>query len=286
MAGNYPDVPDHRMAYDSDGTVVVKIGNTGTNTIWTLAQMQATNDNSTSTKTDGGASAETSTQEWTAFLFPEQRDVNGIYIQGEDRQDSFAVPVQYSNDTTNGRDGTWTSAGTAQIASSVSDLTFRRTQIRSLSITNVKAIRIGGIGRNIYSNYMRTIHIYGHETSTAIKRLFLWHPTLDQRLGAAALDLAEVTQNTNGTKTFRVKNPHTQQANSVVLTTEILTDVTPSVPPQFDYDLGSGYATTQNLGNIAAGAISGVITMRRTTPSNAVLSLFDPRIRVTPASWT
>ncbi|HET7630072.1 MAG TPA: hypothetical protein VFK03_01740, partial [Candidatus Saccharimonadales bacterium] len=198
--------------------------------------------------------------------------------------------AQYSLNTTNGVDGTWTNFP-GSLAGNANNVVKLRTMIMTLPspITSVRSIRLrlaGSYGG--YSDWFNAVHLYGQPTAAG-DRLSFWDPTLDQELAGAALDFGDVQQGNVQTKTFRVKNESSSlTANSVTVDDQAPTDFTPSVPPQYDYSTDGGvtYAQTASLGNLGPGAISGVVTVRKSTPTNAALSLHTLRITATASSWS
>lgn len=290
MAGFYPDVPAARMPYDRDGTIATRVKGDGTTSTVTGADLIKWNDDSSGTWADMGASGETDTQEWVAFIFPELRDLSAMFLMDYDRT-SFAAAVQTSTDTTNGRDGTWTSRGTVTSASSTGNMTTARTEIRTLSVAGVKAVRVCGPGRNVFNSNRRATHIYGTITAGQTPdRVRLWHPTLDQPLSdtPAYFDWGDTAQGSTATKTFRVKNnSSTLTANTITVSREALTDLSPTVVSQLDlsYD-GGGYGSTASIASLAPGAISNLVTLRRQSSATAELGLGWQRIIAAAATWT
>lgn len=132
------------------------------------------------------------------------------------------------------------------------------------------------------------LHIYGKpSTGENDDRLELWHPTLDQRVGAAYFDEGNVPRGSTADLPFRLKNrSSTYTANTITVSIEAATDTSPSVPGQHTFSNGGSYAATTSVSSIAPGAISGTLTLRRITPTNAVLSVWVARIKAVPASWT
>lgn len=283
MAGFYSDVPAPRMAYDNDGTQVYHSNLVAAPTQVTGAALTSFND-----ETSGTGVA---TSNWVILIFPQLRNVSGILF----RQGSVGgatCTVQYSADTTNGNDGIWTTASAA-LPMAFTGGTEHRTGIASVSITNTKAIRlhsnnIGG-DNNIYN-----LHVYGNiAVGETPDRLRPWHPTLDEPLDdnnasdGAWLDWGDVTRGTSADKTFRIKNNSASlTANNISMTTQVLTDTAPTIGPQITYSDGGAFATSINIASLAPGAISSVVTVRRTTPINAVLSVWAWRTNIDAGSWT
>ena len=81
-------------------------------------------------------------------------------------------------------------------------------------------------------------------------------------------------------------NSATLTANSIQLSTTVLTNTTPSLVNQFEYSDGGAFAQTLDIGNLAPGAISPLITVRRNTDISATLSVWTARIDIEPTSWS
>lgn len=285
MAGNYPDAPSWRMAYDRDGTQGYTINSA--NSIVQLTGAELANLNNEGD--DYVAVAGTSTTATLLFVFPELRDLDGYFIRNN--PSAFGAPaltVQTSVDTTNGIDGTWTTIGTpAGINATVK--TAYRTGITSSTALAIRAVRFVGSTGAVSNFQPNAVHLYGEPApGENPNRLALWHPTLDQRVTPAFFDWGNVPRNSSADRTFRVKNlSAVQTANSVRVAMEALTDTTPSVPGQHSISSdGSSFLAQVNIGALSPGAISGVLTLRRVIPSNAALSLWSFRIFAESTTWT
>src|SRR5690606_36979964 len=100
MAGNYPDVPAPRMAYDRDGTIGL-FSNTSflaAPTQWSQGQLDAVNSEGTS-GLGGGFNLQFDASMGYILLFPQLRDVAGITI-GLVNVAGSKGPLQWSADTT------------------------------------------------------------------------------------------------------------------------------------------------------------------------------------------
>ena len=101
------------------------------------------------------------------------------------------------------------------------------------------------------------------------------------------IDWGDTVRGTSADRTFRVKNNSaTLTANSIQLSTTVLTNTTPSLVNQFEYSDGGAFAQTLDIGNLAPGAISPLITVRRNTDISATLSVWTARIDIEPTSWS
>ena len=294
MAGSYADVPNHRLAYDRDGTIVVWWAANTPGTIITLsaASRQALNGERDVGSVVGTWGDGANNQPRVAFLFPAPIALSHYFVSNGATGVSpfdwtgFDDAVRVSTDTTNGQDGTWTSWDAAP-SSSTSVTPNYRTEIQAADSTpTVKAVRFAlpFIGTT-HDASLAVIHLYGIPGD----KLPIWHPTLDQRVGPAHFDYGDIAGGGNYSKTFRVKNTHaTQTAHAVVVTREALTDKTPSMVGAthlFSIDAGA-YATSCAVGDLAPGAISDVITVQRDIPVGAQGGLGAGRYVAQAGSWS
>lgn len=279
MAGLYPDAPGMKFQYHVDGSSGFDAGGT----TFTSGLLSSLNDETQTNDLywgNGGVS-------YVGIVFPQLRDLAGIFYVVPDQSFASAFAISTSPDTTNGIDGTWTVRSTATPATGVSQY---RTGITTLAVTGIKAIR-AGISATISTNgnrYMTGLHLYGSiPASSTPDRLTLWHPTLNQELGGAALDFSDTARTYTFDKTFRVKNLSSSlTANSILLTTTALTDTSPTVVSQLTLSQGSGFASTQTITSLAPGAISAVCTVRFTVLSTATVGLWRQRVAANAGSWT
>lgn len=287
MAGNYPDQPSWRMAIDRDGTQLLWITSGGAVTQGTSANLRDLNDE------NGGTALGTNTlnQGYVVFIFPELRDIDGLYFQWGIAQFAASFTgVQVSTNTTNGIDGTWTSLGTTGLVNGGATKPDFRTRVASATVLAVRAVRLtlGSWQSNTYT-WLYSAHIYGEPApGQNTNRLELWHPTLDEKLPPAYLDWGDVPRSSSADRSFRVKNlSSAQTAKSVRVAMEILTDSpAPSVVGQHTLSFGGGSFVAQvNIGDLSPGAISPPVTLRRVTPSDAVLSLWNFRVFAESTDW-
>lgn len=293
MAGNYPDAPSWRMAWDVDGTQVYRIDEAGNALQLTGADLSNLNDENPSTQWTG----EGFIVYWIAVIFPELRDVDAYLWQGAmtGAGGAFSGPLQVSSDTTNCIDGTWVTIKSQEwtsgaFSTSSTEKDPLRTAIESNTQLGIKAMRFQTKSGN-GQRYIGAIHLFGEPApGENLQRLEIWHPTLDQRLGPADLDWGDVPRNSSEIREFRVKNMHpTLTANSVRAAMSILTDTTPSVAGQqsISKDGGATWAAHQTLTSpLGPEAISPVLQIRRQTPANATLSLWWYRLFANCSSWT
>lgn len=288
MAGNYPDAPGIRMAYERDGTLVARVDtNTAGVTIQSAGTVAILNDEDSDSYMIWDAVG-TATHIGLCFLFPELRDVVAYAAQWEGEGGVVPGTVYTSVNTTNGYDGTWVNRGTWSGNNFINLAALRSPN--TVTWNGVKAVRFHTSGGSFSTSFFYyAVHLYGIPSAGENpNRLRIWHPTLNQELPGAYLDWGNVPQGSSADRTFRVKNESaTLTANGVVLSLDAPTNTTPSVSGQhlLSQD-GSNFAASQNIGALSPGGISPVITLRRSTPSNAAFSLWWARVLAVAASWT
>lgn len=225
------------------------------------------------------------------FVFPDVRVLGGYwagvgYAGASIPAAALLTNVEISANTTTGVDGLWTSVTTSVDKTNTSS-PFWRSHITSLPSLPANAIRFT-FAYDVNMRYPR-IHLYGvSQPGQLSNRLLAWHPTIDQRMPAAALDWGDVPRGSSEDRTFRVKN-----------TSSLLTAITPSVsidalnlqsPSVAGMYLvssdGAAFASTLTLPTMAPGAISRVLTVRRSTPGTATLGLAGARLVLAAADWS
>jgi len=275
MAGNFPDPVDHRIAYDLDGTRLYYNGG-----LLSAGYVSSCNDEADGVVVGGYGNGA------YGLVFPFLMDITGVMARGAGQVNPYGQ-CYWSPDSLDGYNGTWTAIGGYAVGGGMGGAA-HRTGVTSVSLTGVRCIRAdtGAAGGQAY---IYGIHVYGtYSVSASLDRLEAWHPTLDQRLGGAVLDFGDVPRNSLQVKQFRIKNrSSTLTANTITVTCDSLTDTTPpnSGMHTFSTD-GVSYAATQIVTSIAPGAISPILYVKRVTPANAVIALWDVRFKGIVTSWT
>lgn len=290
MAGNYPDAPSRRMAWDADGSVGL-IRNVGDrNAEWSGADKTELNDEdniSVSLPTGAGGSAD----HFVYVIFPELREVEGFFAKAQNSDGFNAIgQVAFSGDTTNGIDGTWTEAladynDQQTPAGSVVD--FWRTQITSLALSNVRGVRVRRNHNSaliMSSQLLRAIHLYGRPSlgETPDRLRFI-----DEGTGSEFTkpkDYGDIPRGSTRDFQFRLRNNSTTlTANDVQVTAE---DLFLGSGAWYTFDVGGGFQATISILSIAPGADSPVITCRQVVPVDALPHAHAGRVRATVASWS
>jgi hypothetical protein len=223
------------------------------------------------------------------IVFPELRDLDAYFLRN--LPSAFSPPpltIATSVDTTNGIDGTWSTIFSGSGTSGTVKPGYR-SGIASTTALGIRAIRFTANNGALNNFSPNVLHLYGEPApGENPNRLALWHPTLDQRVTPAYFDWGNVPRSSSADRTFRVKNlSATLTANTPRVAMESLSDTTPSVVGQHTLSLdGATFLAQVNPGTLAPGAISGVITLRRVTPSNAQLSLWSMRVFAEATSWS
>lgn len=256
------------MAYDRDGSVlVVHDGTTATQ----VTGFSAMND-----EADTSDYSLPSADSYLVVIFPQLRDLAG-YAARFGAAGTY-IP-QYSTNTTNGIDGTWTNLSTA-ISNTVFDPhgPSHRLNITSQTQAGIKAIRfaVSGLGadRTVYG-----VHLYGSISAGQTPDRLIFTDRLGNPLGGAFFDWGDVPQGSSADKLFAIKNlSTTKTASSITISIEALTDTTPSVAGEHLLSLDdTNFTATVNIATLTPGQSQNV-ALRRVTPSNAVLSVWDARI--------
>jgi len=267
MAGNYPDATSWRMAIDKDGTQVYRLSGD------TLSQLSAAdlvnlNNETVQTAVSGG--------DELIVIFPQKRDLDGYFL----RSSGGVIGVKTSVDSTNGVDGTWvTGVSTAGGGSTISP------DYRAYSSTTklgIKAVKFTAPGS------LTALHLYGENTvGQSLDQLILWSAFGDERVSPSNFDWGNVPRSSTDDRYFRVKNTSTLlTARNVVVAMESPTDSTPSAQLEHIIAKDTLFLAQQTIGAIGPGAISGVLTLRRITPSNAQLGLHTFRLYAEAESWS
>ena len=286
------------MAYDRDGTIGLwwRSDFSGGPTQFSVAQMQALIDETASGTNQGVVipNATNWSSYWIMFLFPQARNLAGYFARmsttAPDEDTNFVMGnLETSVNTTNGLDGTWVSHGAwTRTRKSTAVVPAHRSGITSKAANGIVAVRFRWSQTDwFYPFDWDNIHLYGTTPqANTPNALRLWHPTLDQEVDGAFFDWGDVQRNTLVSRDFRVKNlSPTLTATSVGITMEARTDTTPSNVSQHEFSLdGVNFLSSVNVGDLAPGAISTTVRMRRTTPGSAIVGLWNTRIVASAAA--
>lgn len=275
------NAPASRLAYDRDGSIGVGVTAAGAITALTQTHLQALNDESEGT-------FDLSSQSRLALIFSEPIDIKAVFLA---LSATTACAISTSKDTTTGIDGAWT----AQVANA-SYLRDVRPQYRIASqitplISGSESLAVRGIRFTFGSNVsigFRAVHVYGDLAASATTdRLSFYQVAAGAEVGPTHFDWGNVPRASSANKTFRIKNlSTTKTAQGVEVFPEGLTPGVPSVPGMLLLSTdGVTFTPSVSLGNLAPGASSGTITVRRVVPSNAQVSVWSARLVADAVAW-
>lgn len=276
----YPALPDHRMSYDNDGTLVYTgtILSGGAALAHSGAALTALNGLPVHSGGIGVSSTAMSpSEEYAFFFFPEQREITGIYAYVFQPAGSNGLfSLRGSNDTTNGNDGTWETASLPGGVSGEQDTTPAldrwRSQIKAVSFTGPKKnLKIAVNANGAAGPAFRTVHIYG-EAAAGQMAHDLVYINQDDTPGvafAAAEDFGDQPLGTTVVRQFRVKNTSATRTATGI-------NIQCNDP---DFVIGESAAgpwvVTINLASLGPGAESPTYYTRLSTPG--IGSALNPR---------
>jgi len=282
----YAALPDRRIPYDVDGTVV-GYGSTvsGISLFPNATQKGVINGFSYGAVGDGGNSGNVGVTYAVWMFFPEQRNIAAYYawftnVNGPNHTSSVSA-IKGSNDSGNGVDGTWETASLGGTSTRNTDLDWR-TGIKSVTFTGPKASLRLEVPTNDQGLCPHLIHLYGKKASgqTPDDLIFIDHDTTPGVEYVTPEDFGDRPLGTTVVRQFRLKNVSpTKVANAVVLT---CSDADFTISSD-----GTTYGTTVNITSIAAGAESATLYVKNTTPApGAALGPRVARITAAVGSWT
>lgn len=139
------------------------------------------------------------------------------------------------------------------------------------------------------SMFVQMLHVYGRLASTApAGQLVPWHATENRPLTQADTDQGNVAQGTTGYVNFRVKN---LDLNKTALALSVFIDIplfnsSPSLEADAAVSVnGSDYSQSCIVDTLAPGALSPIITVRRSTSQDAAMGVSSFRVGMSVKSW-
>lgn len=257
----YPALPDMRMNYDNDGTLVY-YGQTaaGASTATTDPQRLAIQD------IDLHTAGIPSGSNYVFFFFPEQREITGIYSLtrfGGGGTHTGAHTITGSNDTTNGLDGTWETASKPGGDPTYVDNFSWRSGIKAVSFTGPKKnIRLLHGTNQIDTNWT-TIHLYGEAAAGQMAHdlVFIDHDTTPGVAFTAPEDFGDQPLGTTVVRQFRIKNT---SASRTATNLNIQLNDADFVMAEA---AGGPWVVTINVASLLPGAETATFYVRCTTPA-------------------
>ena len=278
----YPALPDKRIGFDNDGTVVYYttggIANfvSGPTTRLTGSSLIALNNYL-------DANLWTANQAFVIdlwFFFPEKRECDGVEISANIYTTAGVTKIQGSNDTTNGMDGTW------EVGSFTSGVPGQwlgqpdwwRSNIMPVSFTGTKqTVRLEFMyqGNSVHT---ANVHLYGIKDASATPDDLIFMTAtsggtqiLNEDVGDVGLGTTRTMQaylyNTSATKTASTINLQLNDADWIFSTDN------------------ATWVTSINVASLGPGAYYGPIYIRNTAPAQG--SRLGPRTaRIVVSGYT
>jgi hypothetical protein len=261
----------------------------GINTL-TGAQIDAINDEDSDTVNTlfGGGQIAVGQFVYLCFLFPEVRKLADVKVIGD------TVPagrfglfdVEYSDDTTNGRDGSWSTvvSGLAVDETLITRPNYRQSILAAGAAAAHVAYRLKlGFTLASTSALLAVVHLYGLEAG-AVDRLSFTDSDGDEL--TTDEDFEDQARGASHVHQFYVKNVSAAKtAQGITLTVE----QGPSYGNASSWTLlsldGIDYAQSKAIGDLAPGQVSSVIYLRCAPPTNAVLGTLSCRITPDVDVW-
>lgn len=228
------------------------------------------------------------------FIFPQQYDIVALYPGWFTTSSGGRLAtVRTSVDSTAGTDGTWVTRST-NLAGGIDGYMFDspyiqntyRRSIVTVNWANVKAITFAFPANEFFTE---GIHFYGNMSVAETDYLQFWDPTAPVVATPGQLDFGDIKRGGTGTRQFRIRNASPSKvATSITVTSDALTPSNPTLlnTTLFSSD-GSTFARSINIGNLAAGAVSGVLHCRMTVPTTVAFLLpWRQRCRAIAATFT
>ena len=229
---------------------------------------------------------------YTGIQFAHPIDIHYWMANGNQGGNATQLgPIQWSTNSTNFVDGTWTNlSGSFNAAAATNYFTGTRNNVISSSITGVTHVRCrvyGGPYSTNWGSYLRTMLFFGQYTNASSLGLALWHPTLDERITGADLWREDVARGNTSDKQFRVKNlSSTLTANSITVNHSVSAETSPASLGLFSVSSGGTFGSSVNIGNLGPGAVSGILTSRFSPIATSALGPGAMRLNATAGSWT
>lgn len=292
MAGNYINAPADRLAWDRDGSGLVRISKANAVTQLNATVRQVLNDEDTS----GLSVTSAMDLKKIVVLFPIPVDLVAFFLSVSSSYSGWSVSL--SKDSTTGVDGTWEHAAVyagSTIATGVRPEYRSPGYVKNLPTTSAAravravAFQVESTSSSAWTGTISSLHLYGYPSDTATtNRLALWHPTADIRLPPDWFDWGNAPRSSSADLSFRIKNlSSTLTAENINLYIEALTPGTPSVAGMLSIssDGGASFEGYKDVPELAPGEVSDPMILRRVVPANATLSLWSARLAVDVSTW-
>lgn len=292
---NYLDPPGRRLAYDADGTVVTAYRtDTGAVVELSTAQKQAMNDEGSGYYAFM-AGYTNNIVAHLGFYFPGPRNITHLFLSYTYRESGTLLGIDWSPDSANPQDGSWTTISYTQNASGIVIPNYR-SDPSGFVASGVKALRFRWKTASLHGGEARiaALHVYAHRSPTDTSRQVAFCSSSGARIPK---DFDFQDRPRGGTYKWKLPNVYnqstelyvknystTETANNVVVGQEALTGTMHNNIRISTDD--ATYTQTITIPSLAPGAMFGPIFVRWTPPSNDQLGVQTMRIPVTVGSWS
>ena len=268
----YSDYTDLVLPYHVDGTVVkwmdITVG--VLDTLDTSQSLELNDEDYTAIAMTMPTSYKTGGYDYyLLFFFPELVDVTAFFViaQGKINGQLYSADIDWSDDSTNGLDGTWTAA---TLPSGQNALTMNldswRTGFKQITgISGASVIRLKISTTDIYPvQYLRICHLYGHKHAgeTPDDILFLDPDDSDNEY-VLPMDFGDVPTASSSQRKVKFHN----DSGSLTASTIEITVVDPDDLIRIGVTNTGPWLTTQSIASLGPGATSSTYYVKCEAPS-------------------
>lgn len=276
----YPAAPDLKIFYNEDGSSVY-VRNTSGGIASTVSNTAGLNSESHSNSVTINPNSQQ-----LGFLFTEAMEIRGVYY--EQSGINSQTTVQYSTNTTDGDNGAWTTWSTTFQTYAQNSNGWRNlvAVVPAGVLTGIKGLLITHPGGA--SGSACNVHLYGHRTNPGAYQGLAVERNDGAALTGADVDWGDVPKNGTATLSMRVRNTHTQTANSVTANVAALSPSSPTLASQTTISTDGGTtwgAVPASLGTLVPAATKS-FQVRLMCTAGAQLSIWRQRLLVSASSWT
>lgn len=288
MAGSYPDVPSRRMALDADGSIFLY-----GRSIDVMREANAAERASLNSEEHVSSAVDLSTHGpgdyETGWLFPELRELDGVFIVVDDGADANEVrDVESSGDTTNLRDGSWGTEVADYTANEADTYARYRDDITSLASSSKRGIRYLKFASTSagHTEDLQSFMVYGEIAAGETPDRLLW---VDNDTGSEfglPIDYGDIPRGSAEEREVLLRNNSGSLTAAAVQITAGNLYLDSDSWYTFKEAAGSYQGTLPLSSSIGAGSDSPVLTIRRNTPDDETTGLHAARAFASVGSWS
>lgn len=282
----YPTLPDRAIPYHMDGTVIKAISlSSGTMKNYSASEMEELNDQD---YTDVEASRGDVNDERTVIFFPHKMDIYGLFGLAY-CYDNWSEPidVEWSDDTTNGVDGTWQNVtAPSGFNGKTHNFDSWREDVADIEALGCTALRIHWEDNHtgVLDYKLRILHLYGQKTAGEEPDdiIFLDPDNADAEFPTPMVH-GDIPAGTSNILQFKIKNTSSSlTASNIDLVVNDPEDIV-----RISDSSGGPWNVSMNLSSLGPGATSAVYYVKAEAP--APPTALEPKrapIEVTVGAWS